>query len=114
MLISLPKLYPNTKRKVMVMSNPDVIRLSSVDSQRRSNRKRKPKYSCKPWEYKDEEGRIAYVSALVRTNIRRQERVNGAYNPDNDPFIPLLNTDDIYKLQLNAILPLNYQGDTNV
>jgi hypothetical protein len=87
------------------MTTPNVVRLSSLSNNRRSNRNRKPKYVKKPWEYKDEAGRLAYYACLVRGNIRRQEMKNGFYDPDKDPFISLLSDREIYQLQLEAILP---------
>lgn len=91
------------------MSNPNVVRLSSLDSSRRSNRKRKPKYSIKPWEYKDDAGRLAYYSALVRTNIRHQQIKYGSYSPDRDPHISQLSEREIYALQIEALV----EGNSN-
>lgn len=93
------------------MTNPNVIRLSSLSGNRRSNRNRKPKYQVKPWEYTNEADRLRYYGALVRTNIRRQQRQNGVYDPDKDPFISLLSDKDIYQLQLQAILPMERQDN---
>lgn len=87
------------------MTTPNVVRLSSLSNNRRSNRNRKPKYAVKPWEYESESGRLAYYAALVRNNVRRQEMKSGCYNPDKDPFISLLSDREIYQLQLQAILP---------
>lgn len=89
-------------------TNRNVVSLSSLQSNRKSNRKRKPKYQVKPWEYNTEEGRLRYVSANVRVNIRYQERKYGSYSPDKDPHISGLSDRDIYELQLNAILPTQY------
>lgn len=95
------------------MSNPNVVSMSSLQSKRRSNRNRKPKYKVSPWLYKDEDDYKKYVAALVRVNVRRQEMLNGSYSPDKDPHISQLTGDDIYKLQLEAILPIQTEKNNN-
>lgn len=93
-------------------NNPNLVSLSSLQSKRKSNRKRKPKYSSKPWEYSTEEERKRYVAAAVRVNLRYQQIKYGSYSPDRDPFISDLSDRDIYELQLNAILPIQYNTST--